>query len=69
MKIYDIAVIGGGSAGTMAMQRAVLNNDECLFFPGNAKNKKRSRAFWVSKVENMPAHFNYKKVLMNQIKK
>jgi thioredoxin reductase (NADPH) len=61
MKIYDIAVIGGGSAGTMAMQRAVLNNDECLFFPGSAKDKKKSRAFWVTKVENMPAHFHYKK--------
>lgn len=61
MKIYDIAVIGGGSAGTMAMQRAILNNDECLFFPGSPKDKKRSRAFWVTKVENMPAHFNFKK--------
>lgn len=65
MKIYDIAVIGGGSAGTMAMQRAVLNNDECLFFTGSPKDKKRSRAFWVSKVENMPAHFHYKKGIVD----
>lgn len=61
MKIYDVAVIGGGSAGTMAAIRVVLNNDECLFFPGSPKDKKKSRAFWVTKVENMPAHLDYKK--------
>lgn len=61
MKIYDVAIIGGGSAGTMAALRTVLNNDECLFFPGTPKDKKKSRAFWVSKVENMPAHLEYKK--------
>lgn len=61
MKIYQVAVIGGGSAGVMAAKRVVLNNDECLFFPGTPKDKKKSRAFWVSKVENMPAHLNYKK--------
>lgn len=61
MKVYDVAVIGGGSAGVMAVIRTVLNNDECLFFPGTASNKKKSRAFWVSTVENMPAHLNYKK--------
>ncbi len=61
MKIYDVAVIGGGSAGTMAAMRVVLNNDECLFFPGTPIDKKKSRAFWVSKVENMPAHLSYKK--------
>lgn len=61
MKVYQVAVIGGGSAGVMAATRVVLNNDECLFFPGTPKDKKKSRAFWVSKVENMPAHLNYKK--------
>lgn len=61
MKIYDIAVIGGGAAGVMAVIRSVLNNDECLFFPGNVVHKKRSRAFWVTSVENMPAHLGYKK--------
>lgn len=61
MKVYDVAVIGGGSAGVMAAMRTVLNNDECLFFPGTPKNKKRSRAFWVTAVENMPAHLAYKK--------
>lgn len=61
MKIHDVAVVGGGSAGAMAVLRVVLNNDECLFFPGSPKDKKRSRAFWVSKVENMPGHLQYKK--------
>lgn len=60
-KIYPVCVIGGGSAGVMAALRVVLNNDECLFFPGHAKDKKKSRALWVRKIENMPAHFNYKR--------
>jgi len=41
--------------------RTVLNNDETLFFPGTAKDKKRSRAFWVSKVENVPGHLRFTK--------
>jgi thioredoxin reductase (NADPH) len=61
VKIVDVAVIGGGAAGVMSAIRTVLNNDECLFFPGTAQNKKRSRAFWVTAVENMPAHLHYKK--------
>lgn len=60
-KIYPVCVIGGGSAGTMAALRTILNNDECLFFPGSPKDKKKSRALWVRKVENMPAHFHYKR--------
>lgn len=60
-KIYPVCVIGGGSAGVMAALRTVLNNDECLLFPGTPKDKKRSRAFWVSKIENMPSHFTFKK--------
>jgi thioredoxin reductase (NADPH) len=59
--IYPVCVIGGGSAGTMAALRTVLNNDECLFFPGSPQDKKRSRALWVRKVENMPAHLQYKR--------
>ncbi len=54
-----VAVIGGGSAGTMAVLRCVLNNTPCLFFPGSPKDRKRSRAAWVRKIENMPAHFGY----------
>ena len=60
-KVYPVCVIGGGSAGTMAVLRTVLNNDECLFFPGSPKDKKRSRALWVRKVENIPAHLQYKR--------
>lgn len=60
-KIYPVAVIGGGSAGVMATLRCILNNDEVLFFPGSPKDKKKSRALWVRKIENMPAHFNYKR--------
>jgi thioredoxin reductase (NADPH) len=60
-KIYDVAIIGGGSAGTMAALRSVLNNDETILFPGTGKDKKRSRAMWVTKVENMPGHLEYKK--------
>jgi len=60
-KIFPVAVIGGGSAGTMAVMRTVLNNDETLFFPGTPKDKKRSRAFWVSKVENVPGHLRFTK--------
>ena len=60
-KVFPVCVIGGGSAGTMAVLRTILNNDECLFFPGSPKDKKKSRALWVRKIENMPAHFNYRR--------
>lgn len=60
-KIYDIAVIGAGAAGMMAALRGVLNNDQVLLFGGNAKNKKKSRAQWVGKVENIPGFTIYKK--------
>ena len=33
-KIYPIAVIGGGTAGIAAANRAVLNNDEIVIFTG-----------------------------------
>jgi len=58
-KIYSVCVIGGGSAGTMAALRTILNNDECLFFPGSPRDKKKSRALWVRKIENIPGHFGY----------
>lgn len=60
-KVYPVCVIGGGAAGTMAVLRTILNNDECLFFPGSPQHKKRSRALWVRSVENMPAHFSYQR--------
>ncbi|MCY4523220.1 MAG: NAD(P)/FAD-dependent oxidoreductase [Halobacteriovoraceae bacterium] len=68
-EIYPVAVIGGGSAGTMAVMRAVLNNDRCLFFPGTRKHQRKSRAFWVTKVENMPDYHHYKKGIQGPNKK
>lgn len=68
MKTYQVAVIGGGAAGIQAVLRSVLNNKECLFFPGSPKDKKRSRAKWVAKIENMPAHFHYKKGIEEPVK-
>lgn len=65
MKIHDIAIIGGGAAGVMALLRGVLNNDECLFFPGSPKDRKKSRAFWVTKVENVPGLEHYKKGIVD----
>lgn len=58
-RIYPVCVIGGGSAGVMAVLRTVLNNDDCLFFPGSPKDRKKSRALWVRRVENVPAHLKY----------
>ena len=61
IKNSNIAIIGGGAAGTMAALRGVLNNDDCLYLPGAPKNKKKSRAQWVAKVENMPAYADIKR--------
>ena len=55
------AVIGAGAAGVMAALRGVLNNDHVLLFGGHSKDKKKSRAQWVKKVENVPGLLNYKK--------
>ena len=49
----------------MAALRSVLNGDECLFFPGSPKDKKKSRAFWVRKIENIPSHFKYEKGILD----
>lgn len=57
--IYSIAVIGGGSAGVMSVNRALLNNDQCLFLSGGKNEKRKSRALWVKKVENIPGHLQY----------
>jgi thioredoxin reductase (NADPH) len=60
-KIHNIIVIGGGAAGVMATLRGVLNNDTVLLIPGSGKDKKKSRAMWVRKIENMPGYHQYKK--------
>ena len=59
--IHNIVVIGGGAAGVMAALRGVLNNDTVLLIPGSGKDKKKSRAMWVRKIENMPGYHQYKK--------
>lgn len=53
-QIFEIAVIGAGAAGQMAVLRSVLNNRNTIVFKGDARSNKRARATWVSKVVNMP---------------
>jgi len=53
--------MGGGAAGIMGALRGVLNNDKVMLFPGSGKDKKKSHAFWVKKMENMPGYMNFKK--------
>lgn len=60
-KIYDVAVIGSGAAGQMAMLRGVLNNLETLIFMGDAQTMRRSRATWVTEVDNVPGMFDKKR--------
>jgi thioredoxin reductase (NADPH) len=64
-KVYQIAIIGGGAGGIMASLRGALNNNEVILFPGTPKNKKKSRALWVSKVENMPGYLDFKKGIVD----
>jgi thioredoxin reductase (NADPH) len=63
--IYDVAVIGAGAAGMQATLRCVLNNDATLLFTGDALARKRSREFWVRKVENMPGLFHHKRAIVD----
>jgi thioredoxin reductase (NADPH) len=42
-----------------------LNNDQTLLFTGDARTRKRSREFWVRKVENMPALFQHKRAIVD----
>jgi thioredoxin reductase (NADPH) len=63
-KIYPIAIIGAGAAGTMAAQRAVLNNNEVLLFTGAVQEQRRSRGNWVRKVDNIPGLARYKRTVL-----
>lgn len=51
---FEIAVVGGGAAGTMAALRAVLNGRRVVFYTGDVDARRRSRAQWVSDVQNVP---------------
>ena len=63
-KIYPIAIVGAGAAGTMAVQRAVLNNTEVLLFSGAKRERKNSCGNWVKKVDNIPSLFKYKRAVL-----
>lgn len=63
-KIYPIVIIGAGAAGTMAVKRAVLNNNEVLLFTGAKQERRRSRGNWVRKVDNIPGLSKYERVVL-----
>lgn len=54
LKVFDLAVIGGGGAGVMAFLRSVLNYDCVVLLQGDAKTKKKGRSTWVAEVDNIP---------------
>lgn len=63
-KIYPIVIIGAGAAGTMAVKRAVLNNNEVLLFLGANQERRRSRGNWVGKVDNVPGLERYERTIV-----
>ena len=65
---FNIAVIGGGAAGIMAVNRAVLNNDQVVWFTGDARSIKRSRARWVKQVDNVPGLLGLEKSIIDSNK-
>lgn len=63
-KVYPIAIIGAGAAGTMAVKRAVLNHNETLLFTGATSERRRSRGNWVRKVDNVPGLEKYTRTVL-----
>lgn len=63
-RVYPIAIIGAGAAGTMAVQRAVLSNDEVILFTGSKQERRRSRGHWVRTVDNIPGLENYERAIL-----
>lgn len=61
--VYPVAVIGGGSAGTMAVLRTVLNNDETIFFREREKTKSALVPFGSVKWKICPGICNTQKGL------
>jgi thioredoxin reductase (NADPH) len=51
---HQVAVVGGGAAGSMAALRAVLNALDTIWFLGDLDARRRSRAQWVSAIDDMP---------------
>jgi len=60
-RCFDVAVIGAGGAGQMAMLRGVLNHLDTVVFLGDADSTRRSRAAWVFGVENIPGMYDKKR--------
>lgn len=63
-RVYPIAIVGAGAGGTMAANRAVLNNNEVLLFAGAKQERRRSRGNWVRKVENVPGLGKYERTVL-----
>lgn len=63
MKRYDVAIVGAGGAGQMAVLRSVLNHLEVIAFLGNPNISRASRSDWVEKVETLPGFFDKKNPL------
>jgi thioredoxin reductase (NADPH) len=68
MNLYDIAIIGGGAAGQMAMLRGVLYHLNTVVFLGDAQSNRKSRAQWVVIVENIPGMFDLKRPITKTTK-
>jgi len=66
-KVYPIAIIGSGAAGTMAAKRATLNNRDTLLFTGDKKAMKSGRGHWVRTVDNIPSLAKYTRTI-NQLR-
>lgn len=62
--VYPIVIIGSGAAGTMAVKRAILNNNEVLLFMGASQERRRSRGNWVKKVDNIPGLEQYARPIL-----
>ncbi len=63
-KIYPVAIIGAGAAGTMAVKRSVLNNNETLLFAGAIQERRRSRGNWVRTIDNVPGLEKYERAVL-----
>lgn len=58
--IFDVAVIGAGGAGQMGMLRSTLNHLNTIVFLGDSETTRKSRATWVTSVNNIPGMFDKK---------
>lgn len=63
-KTYPVGIIGSGAAGTMAVKRVVLNNQEALLFMGAKQERRRARGSWVRTVDNVPGLEKYSRALL-----